>query len=1107
MNLKEQDLYKNIRSTPFTTTTTSHPTYNSSRPIFDHNTSIDSEYTTNPLKNNQNTSTMRQQMSFSSLKDIGSLESQRDNYNSLKNDNNFSYTRSLIERSHNAQKQEELYRASKPTPEYPNFGYMNRDLEEGQRHKSPFVEPINNFPRTSHDQRFSPSHPPRDGARSPNPKESLNTSLHAPNSSINFLHRQQSDQSAQAENNMDYINNYLWKLKKEKERYHARKARENSPEQLHSTSFLSTENSQKFLLDRSSRNNLSPRREISKKSHSPSRHESSPDTSFNILIEKQRKFYEMLNNSASVYRPERSPQPSERSPSPLKNLLKSRSEIKEIGSRISLGGISSGSKDENMLELEILKQAKRINNYEKSIAEKIEELEELKTLFMNAGDEIERLNRQRESDMMIMAETEEEHSKEKRALQGQLEKALDKLISSSNSSINQNLSNVLGISAGGTGSMVASLREEKNRLEEQLKNVEKELEFQKRSNETMKKRINVLLTGGDGGENNIQTVQGKLTQQEMSSLLKEYLNEIEDLRNRNLNLENNQAAMKTEMEDKVNSLAKEMEENNKKSKQIQKDWKEIQKEKEKLMNATETVKAEYEKKLKVAERQAFELEQQNTKIKEENERNKKTIKRFSEAKGKEGGGGGANFNLVYEEQIEELNNENEELRQKIMEAQILERNLREELDQEKSLREEAENNNLGKVNQEELDALQVELEKARSQIKELQKVQFELETLQDAHDELEQEYTSQMELYRILEDKFRSHQQHGEEHQNLLSEQNTLLSHEKEHLSNRIQMLENEITVLSNSRESLIKQLEEVETLRQNNLANEKTIKDLEKALKDSELDKKNLNMELENIEEKLRKGNTEYEERLRRANDEVQNLSEQIRLLSSGKNTNSAVKELQAQNEKLRDEAVKVRKLLEQKTAEAENESFMQKFQSEQLKIVVEEQDEKIRELESQLKSRPANASTNNNNENSSQKDQIIENLKKEIQNLKSELATAQTTAASSRKPSSEQRSDRGQGDSSEELEQMKTIVEKQKTVLQRNKDEINDLNQAIKDYKQMLEDAEIDFERVNKKVKENEETIAGYESQMTSLIEKITEASMKEQEYLQQIRTLKKK
>ena len=64
-------------------------------------------------------------------------------------------------------------------------------------------------------------------------------------------------------------------------------------------------------------------------------------------------------------------------------------------------------------------------------------------------------------------------------------------------------------------------------------------------------------------------------------------------------------------------------------------------------------------------------------------------------------------------------------------------------------------------------------------------------------------------------------------------------------------------------------------------------------------------------------------------------------------------IKELQVQNEKMRDEMNKLRKTVDQKVEHAESESLMQKLQNEQLKLILQDQDTKINELESSLKAR----------------------------------------------------------------------------------------------------------------------------------------------------------
>jgi len=165
-----------------------------------------------------------------------------------------------------------------------------------------------------------------------------------------------------------------------------------------------------------------------------------------------------------------------------------------------------------------------------------------------------------------------------------------------------------------------------------------------------------------------------------------------------------------------------------------------------------------------------------------------------------------------------------------------------------------------------------------------------------------------------------------------------------------------------------------------------------------------------------------------------------------------------------------------------------------------LEEQDEKIKRLEEQLKKASASKSPTEKQVNESQeKDQLIEKLTKEIQELKSQLESKGKGSNISNEEQTQE--------ILAEFEEQRQIVEKQKVVIMRQKGELEDLQLVLDETKKIIQDLEKENEKNKSKAQEHEETLAVYGTQMETLLEKISDLSIKEQEYLQQIRALKKK
>ncbi len=118
---------------------------------------------------------------------------------------------------------------------------------------------------------------------------------------------------------------------------------------------------------------------------------------------------------------------------------------------------------------------------------------------------------------------------------------------------------------------------------------------------------------------------------------------------------------------------------------------------------------------------------------------------------------------------------------------------------------------------------------------------------------------------------------------------------------------------------------------------------------------------------------------------------------------------------------------------------------------------------------------------------------MNKEIEQLKNQLKNQKYSSNSNE-------------DLLKELNEQKTILDKQKVVISKLNNEVQSLTEALEISVLAQKELETTNGKLNDKVKETEETLVEYGKQMETLLEKMAELSMKEQEYLQQIIVLKK-
>ena len=178
--------------------------------------------------------------------------------------------------------------------------------------------------------------------------------------------------------------------------------------------------------------------------------------------------------------------------------------------------------DATALEFEILKLRRMLKIHENNLYEKANESQFFKNLLIDAKGEVDRMRNQRESDLSLITELNEKHLNEKKKLQHKLDKALNRLVNSSNVSIHQNVSNLVASSINFNQAPSVS-EADHNILQAKMEVTLKELDFQKRSNNNLRERIGALLAKARRGyawsiERTHQT-----NQQEIMYLLKEYM--------------------------------------------------------------------------------------------------------------------------------------------------------------------------------------------------------------------------------------------------------------------------------------------------------------------------------------------------------------------------------------------------------------------------------------------------------------------------------------------------------------------------------------------------------------------------------------------------------